>query len=189
MSGAQARAAGGGWRWWRVAPWIGAGALLLAPLIAMQFTDEVQWDGFDFAVMGVMLAVPLVIFELAVRTSDSLAYRAGVALTLIGAFLMTWINLAVGIIGSEDNPANLMFFAILLLGLGGAFGGGFRAAGMARALLMMAAAQILAGTLAVTAGWGAHGANWPQAIIVLSGFFACVWLGAAWLFRRAASAG
>lgn len=188
MRGSGAGALGGAWPWWRLAPWIGAGALLAAPLVAMQLTDEVQWDGFDFAVMGVMMAAPLVLFELAVRSSDSGAYRAGVAVTLVGAFLMTWINLAVGIIGSETNPANLMFFGILLLGLGGAVGGGFRPAGMARALLVMTAAQIFAGTLAVTAGWGADGANWPQAIVGLSGAFATVWLVAAWLFRKAARA-
>ena len=35
----------------------------------------------------------------------------------MAAFLLIWINLAVGIIGSEDNPANLMYGAVLLLGL------------------------------------------------------------------------
>ena len=176
----------GGAAWWRIAPWIGAGGLLLTPLIAMQFTEEVQWTASDFVVMGVLMAVPLGAFELAVRTSPSIAFRAGVAVAMVATFLLVWINLAVGIIGSEDNPANLMFFGILALGVAGAFVADFRAAGLARALLVVAAAQGLVGVVALAARWGEEGANWPQVIVVMAGLFATLWLGAAWLFHKAA---
>ena len=43
------------WRVWRVVPWVIAALILLLPLVAMQFTDEVAWDETDFAVMGAML--------------------------------------------------------------------------------------------------------------------------------------
>jgi hypothetical protein len=33
---------------------------------------------------------------------------------------------------------------------------------------------------------GATGANWPGAIVFLTGVFAALWLISAWLFRRAA---
>lgn len=31
-----------------------AAILLLIPLIAMQFTNEVDWNAFDFAIMGIL---------------------------------------------------------------------------------------------------------------------------------------
>jgi hypothetical protein len=40
--------------------------------------------------------------------------------------------------------------------------------------------------IALIAGWGATGANWPQVIVILTMFFAALWLGSAWLFRKAA---
>ena len=34
---------------------VAVATLLLIPLIAMQFTDEVDWKPFDFVVMGILL--------------------------------------------------------------------------------------------------------------------------------------
>lgn len=157
--------------------WGGAAALLLVPLIAMQFTDEVQWTGSDFAIFGAMLAVPLGVLELAVRATGSMAYRAAVAVALGAAFLMTWANLAVGIIGSEDNPLNLMFFGVLAVGIVGAFMARFQPRGMARALVAMGVAQVLVAAAALIGG---------HFTVVLTGFFVAAWLMSAWLFRKAA---
>ena len=96
--------------------WGGAALLLSLPAIAMLFTDEVNWDGTDFIVMGALLAFACGVYEVGARLSGSRAYRAGFALSIVTGFLMVWINLAVGIVGSEDNPVNLLFFAILLVG-------------------------------------------------------------------------
>jgi hypothetical protein len=57
---------------------------------------------------------------------------------------------------------------------------------MANVLVGMALAQALAAVLALIFRWGSDGENWPQVIVVLNGFFAALWLGSAWLFRRAA---
>jgi hypothetical protein len=45
------------------------------------------------------------------------------------------MNLAVGIIGSEDNPANLMYGGVLAVGIIGAIIARFEPHGMARALV------------------------------------------------------
>ena len=42
-------------RIWRVALWGSFLAILIAPLVAMQFTGEVHWTPFDFAVAAVLL--------------------------------------------------------------------------------------------------------------------------------------
>jgi len=44
----------------------------------------------------------------------------------------------------------------------------------------------LVGVIALIAGLGSTGANWPGAIVFLTGFFAALWLLSAWLFRKAA---
>lgn len=166
---------GARWRW---GMWGAAAGLLLAPWVAMRFTTSVAWDGADFLVFGAMLAVACGLYELAVRRSGRRAYRAAAALAIGAGFLLVWANLAVGILGDEDNPANLLFFGVLALGGAGALRARFRARGLARTLVAMAAAQALVGVGAFAAGLGAT----P----VLTPAYVAVWLAAAALFRKAA---
>jgi hypothetical protein len=177
---------GGRWRVWRVAPWVIAALILLLPLIATQFTDEVTWDETDFTVMGAMLFGACGTYELAARMTGNIAYRAAVGVAVVAAFILVWMNLAVGIIGSEDNPANLMYGGVLAVAILGALMVRFEPGGMARALAATAIAQALVGVIALIAGLGSTGANWPRVIVVLTGFFAALWLLSAWLFRKAA---
>lgn len=176
----EASAVGSSWyrSRWRIAAWGTAAMLLLLPLVAMQFTDEVNWSGADFAVFGAMLACAGGAFELAARMTRNFAYRAAVGVALVAAFLLVWANGAVGIIGSEDNPANLMFAGVLAVAIIGAVVARFRPRGMARALVATALAQALVAVITVVAGLGY--------IFVATGFFAALWLASAWLFRRAA---
>ena len=171
----------GGWRGsrWRIAMWGAAAFLLALPAIAMQFTDEMKWDETDFIVIGTMLLAACGTFELAARASGSWAYRAGVAIAIAAAFLLIWINLAVGIIGSEDNPANLMFGGVIAVGIVGAIVARFQPQGMARAMTVTAIAQALVAVVALLMG---------QFTFILIGFFVAMWLLSAWLFRKAAQA-
>jgi hypothetical protein len=151
----------------------------------MQVTGEVNWDGFDFAAAGTLIFGALLAYELLARTAGSLAYRAAAAIALATSLLLVWMNLAVGLIGDEGNPANLMFAGVLAVGLAAALLARFRPAGMARALLATALAQIAVGLIAAIAGW-AQSASPPLEIMGLTGFFSALWLLAAWLFRTAA---
>ena len=163
---------------WRIAIWGGAALLLLLPLVAMQFTNEVSWDETDFIVFGVMLLVACGTYELAARMTGNGAYRAAVGVAVAAAFLLVWINLAVGIIGDEDNPANLMFGGVLAVGIIGAVIARLQPQGMARAVMTMALAQALVGVIALSMG-SVEG-------FLLTGFFVALWLTSAWLFRKAA---
>jgi hypothetical protein len=169
---------------WRIAGW-GTAAFLLLPLVAMQFIDEVNWDETDFLVIGAMLAVACGTYELAARMTGNSAYRAAVGVAVATAFILIWINLAVGIIGSEDNPANLMYGGVLAVAIIGAVIARFQPVGMARALSATALAQALAGVIALAAGLGSTAPSFPEAIVFLTGFFAALWLLSAWLFRKA----
>jgi hypothetical protein len=173
-------------RFWRIGPWAAAALILLTPLVAMPFTDEVVWDETDFAVMGAMLFGGCGAYELAARMTGNVAYRAAAGVAVVAAFILVWMNLAVGIIGSEDNSANLMYAGVLAVGVLGAFLVRFKPRGMARALAATALAQVSVGAIALIAGLGSTGANWPQVIVVLTGFFTTLWLVSAWLFGKAA---
>lgn len=172
----EGRRHGGLWRW---AMWGSAAALLLLPAVAMRVGNNgVNWTGSDFAVFGTMLLIACGACELGVWLSRDRAYRAGFGVAVVAGFLLTWINLAVGIIGSEDNLANGVFFGVLLVGAIGALVARFKPQGMARALVVTAIAQALAGVVALIQG-SVEGVG-------LSAFFAVVWLGSAALFRKAA---
>jgi hypothetical protein len=95
--------------------------LLLIPFVAMQFSDEVNWSGFDFVVAGALLFGSGLAYELVARKGSTNAYRAAVSVAVAAALLLAWVNLTVGIIGSEDNPAHLIYFgviAVMILGAG-----------------------------------------------------------------------
>jgi hypothetical protein len=186
MAGNAENAGGRRGRFWRIAPWVIAALTMLLPLVAMQFTDEVVWDEIDFAVIGAMLFCACGACELAARMTGTVAYRAAVGVAVVAAFILIWINLAVGIIGSEDTMANLMFGGVLAVGILGAVIVRFQPHGMTRALAATALAQALVCVIALIAGLGSTGANWPWAIVFLTGFFAALWLVSAWLFRKAA---
>lgn len=165
----------------RLLVWGAAVCLLLLPLVAMQLTREVNWDGRDFAVFAVMLLIACGTFELALRLSSSPAYRAGFALGTVGGFLLVWVNLAVGIIGSEDNPYNLWFGAVLAVGLVGALLARFRAPGMVRTLVAAAIVHALVSGVALIAGWDPLGA-------ILSSLWILFWLTSARCFHYATDA-
>ncbi|WP_437729609.1 hypothetical protein [Sorangium sp. So ce861] len=163
---------------WRIAVWGLAALVLLMPLIAMQFTEEVAWDLADFVIFGAMLVGACGTYELAARVTGNHAYRAAVGVALAAAFILVWMNLAVGIIGNEENPANLMYGGVLAVGIIGAAIARFRPHGMERALIATAVAQALVAVIALIAGLGYT--------LILTGFFVALWLTSARLFRKAA---
>lgn len=171
---------------WRLTGWGFAAALLLLPAIAMQFTREVTWDETDFIAWGLMLGTIGGLFELAVRMSSNWAYRAGFGLALLGAFLVTWANLAVGIVGSDDNPNNAMFFWALTVGILGAAVARLKPAGMALAMFATAAAL---GVAFVVAQAGPTDEPWVMPIVEAfgTGLFALMFIGSGLLFRKAAA--
>lgn len=74
--------------------------LLFIPLIAMQFTKEVNWTLFDFVVAGGLLISTGLTYELIQRKVTRISYRLVLCGILLIAFVLIWIELAVGIFGS-----------------------------------------------------------------------------------------
>lgn len=171
---------------WTLFVWAITGLLLLTPAVAMRFTDEVKWDPGDFVFMGALLGGVCLGVELAVRMSGSLSYRAGASVALITGFLIVWINAAVGVIGGEEERANLLYLGPILVALAGAVVGRFRPSGMARAMVAAAAAMALVPPAASLVWSGFGKSPWSPEALILTGGFVGLWLFAGWLFRRAA---
>jgi len=161
--------------------------ILLIPLLAMQFTDEVVWDLADFIVMGGLLFGVGLAYELVARRSEKTVYRGAFGVGLAGAFLLFWVNGAVGIIGNEGQPANLMYGAVFAVGFIGSLMARFKPRGMARTLFAAALTQMLVPVIALLI-WPPPVTSWAPGVFgvfVLSAFFAMLFVGSALLFRRA----
>ncbi len=79
---------------------LGTGFILMIPLLAMQFTDEVVWDVSDFAVAGALLFSAGLAYELIAKKMSTTALRVAVAIAIGIVILLIWAELAVGIFGS-----------------------------------------------------------------------------------------
>ena len=167
---------------------LGTAVLLLVPLVAMQFTDEVVWTPLDFAVAGVLLFGAGLTYELIARKQGTILYRLAAGVAVGSALFLVWANLAVGLIGDEGNPANLLYGGVLAVGVIGALVARFEAQGMARALFAMALVQALVPVIAVIV-WKHPMGSREEALRVLgvTAFFVTLFVGSALLFRRASA--
>ncbi|WP_215228086.1 hypothetical protein [Erythrobacter sp. 3-20A1M] len=164
---------------WRIVIWGGAALLLLIPALAMQVTQEVDWTAGDFVVAAVLLGTVAFALDLIVRIRGSLWRRAGLVLATGVAFFTVWSNLAVGIIGNENNSFNQLYFIVLLIAMASAGMVRFRSRPMAIVCLAMAASHVVLG--AIAAGMGSYPV-WP-----IAAFFAVLWIATAlplWLASR-----
>lgn len=87
-------------RLWRLALWGSVVAILIAPLVAMQFTGEVRWTVFDFAVAAGLLGTTALAIELAIRTIGRPTFCVAGVLAILVALLLVWAELSVGVFGT-----------------------------------------------------------------------------------------
>src|SRR5688572_1652698 len=100
------------------------------------------------------------------KTGDT-AYRSAVGVALAAASILVWLSLGVGIIGQDGDPANLMYFGVLAVGIIGAIIARLQPDGMARALFATALAQALVAAIALIAGMGLPWSG-PAEILLLN---------------------
>jgi hypothetical protein len=158
--------------------------ILLSFFTAMQFDTSVNWSLGDFAVAGLLISSCGMAFELIARKGPSLIYRLAVGVAVAAAFLLTWVNLAVGFIGSGANPANLLYGIVLAVWIIGAVVSQFEARGMARAMFATAAAM-LSVPLIVLIAWNGLITNEEvgfAGILLLNGFFVALFAISGFLF-------
>ena len=72
-------------------------SILLIPLIAMQFTDEVDWGILDFLVAAFLLFITGCLLDLIIRKINKPSTKLLLSLGILLIFFLIWAELAVGI--------------------------------------------------------------------------------------------
>jgi hypothetical protein len=165
---------------WAVVP-------LLVPAIGMQVSTGWKWGPGDFLFAWLLFASSGFAYQFATRKTGGIAYRIAAGLAIATVLVITWMNLAVGIIGGEDNPANLLYAGVVAVGVVGAVGSRFQARGMARTLFAMAGAVALVPVLALII-WRPDFSPGVMQVFGLNAFFAILFAGSALIFMKAVKA-
>jgi hypothetical protein len=172
---------------WRFALWAVPTILLATPaLMMLQAAEGWLWGPLDFVFAAILLYGATALVDLAIRRGGSNAYRFGAGIAVLVSFLLVWVNAAVGVIGDEGNPANLLFVAGILLALVGSALARFEARGMARATLAASALTAAIAAAAPVFGWGADEPPGTAGLTMLISGFALMWGLSSALFAKAA---
>jgi FtsH-binding integral membrane protein len=118
--------------------------------------------------------------------TNNIAYRSAVGLALAAALLLVWLSLAVGINGPDGEPFDRIYIGVLAIGIIGAVIARLQPGGIARALFATALAQASVAVIALIAGKHQSGVSPVPEILGVNGIFVALFLGSAWLFRKAA---
>lgn len=141
---------------------------------------------FQFVLLGLFALALFGVFRFLIgRMPGNRHYKYGMAVTMVTGFLLFWVNGAVGIIGSENNDANMMYLALLAVVFFGSLFSGFRPRPMSWVMAVAAALMVLIAILALGFGLGVSGPVWPWDVVWVTAFFCGFWLSAGWLFREA----
>ncbi len=142
---------------------------------------------FQFLLLGLFGLALFGLFRFLVsRMPENRYYKYGIGLCIVAGFLLFWMNGAVGIIGSENNDANMMYPGLLLLSFLASLAVRFKPRGMVWVMRGSAVALIAIAIIALVFNVGVSGPVWPWDVIWISGFFVALLLFAGWLFQKAA---
>ncbi len=156
--------------------------LLMVPLVASRIIDGWNWRAGAFVFTYVLFFATGMAYALIARKMSAWAYKAGVALALVTGFALGWSNMVH--VSDSENPANLLYFGVLVVGGVGAWLARLEARGLAWALFAMAA------SLAVIALLLPSGAPPEMArnMAVGHGVFVALFIASGLLFRHASFA-
>jgi hypothetical protein len=159
--------------------------VLLIALLGNIFVEGWDWNPGSFVFAWVVIASATFVYRLlATSPAATLAYRLGAGLAVLAGFLVFWFTAAVQIIG-EENPANIFYLGVILIGLGGVWRSRFRPAGLASASFATAAATFVIPVIALIF-WPSDFSPGVAKVFLLNGLFVTMFAGAGLLFRRAA---
>ena len=149
------------------------------------FADEVQWnEAVAYSVIFLIVGGAYELWQW-LKTRSNI-YRLAFGVGLFGVFLLGWVSGAVGIIGSEDNPVNLMYWAVPAVGLIGSLLSRFKSYGMVYTLFVVALVQFLVPVVALIispeVSWGNVGVI---GVFIVNSIFAVIFAVSGLLFLKA----
>ena len=118
--------------------------------------------------------------------TENTNYKTALVLAVATALILFWVIGAVGVLGADGDPADLMYIGVLAVGVTGAIIVRFQPMGMARAMITMAFAQALVTVIALIIGKQDAPYMSVFEIVSLNGFFITLFLGSARLFQKSA---
>jgi len=74
--------------------------ILMVPLVAMQFTKEVNWTLSDFLIMGILLFATVFTIDFVLKKVKTFKSRLILVFGILALLILIWAELAVGIFGS-----------------------------------------------------------------------------------------
>ncbi|SFP95021.1 hypothetical protein [Parafilimonas terrae] len=160
--------------------------LLAIPFTAMQFTKEVNWSASDFIIMGLLIFGTGLSYVFLTRYSSGFTHRAAFALAVGTTFLLIWVNLAVGLIGSGPNAANLMYAGIVAIVIIGTLLSRFTSKGMKHVMFIAAFALAICAGIQLLAKMYEYAGSSVTEIIMVNAFFAMLYAICGLLFRHIA---
>jgi hypothetical protein len=109
----------------------------MVPLVASQLISDWNWPPRAFVLLYVLLFGLGIAYSVVARKMNAWSYKIGVGLSLFAAFALGWSNMVH--VADSENPANLIYFSVLVLGCVGAVLSRLKAQGLSRTLFAMAA--------------------------------------------------
>ena len=120
---------------------LGALAVWMVPVVAAQFVKDWHWGVGGFVRVYVLFFLTGMVYAVIARKMRAWAYKAGVGVALVAGFVLGWSNMVH--VADSENPANLWYYSVLVMGFVGACLARLRAPGLARTLFVMAATLAL----------------------------------------------
>ena len=156
--------------------------LLMVPLVASRVVDGWNWSPGTFVFVYLLFFGTALAYALIARKMGAWSYKAGVGLALAAGFALGWSNMVH--VADSENPANLVYYSVLVVGAVGAWLARLESRGLARTLFVMAA------TLALIAAVLPSGAPpyLARNMAIGHGVFVALFIASGLLFRHASLA-
>ncbi len=162
---------------------LGALAALMVPLVASRLVPGWNWPAGSFVFVYVLFFGTGMAYALIARKMGAWSYKAGVGVALVAGFALGWSNMVH--VADSENPALLVYYSVLVVGLIGAWLARLEARGLARTLFVMAAILAL---IALMLPSGAP-PDFAQRQAIGHGVLVVLFTASGLLFRHASVAG
>jgi len=115
---------------------LGALAVLMVPLVASRVVKGWNWSAGSFVFVYVLFFATGMVYVVIARKMGVWSYKAAVGVALVTGFGLAWSNMVH--VADSGNPANLVYYSVLAVGVVGALLARLEARGLARTLFAMA---------------------------------------------------